>query len=369
MKYSLKAILLICVTGAYAPSVGSGPGPGSPRLLSLLSSTRLTAAPKTLADLEDVVPVHILQYFEPKDLSKMRNTNRTYAAQGKEHILPRAQNAPTVDELLAWAPLAKFNMSTVVDKLKSFTDAPSDTQLDAVVALSMPEHSTPEELQALKSLVKFLLTAGADVNAQDRYGRTRLHRAVWQNNILDVQALLKYDKTDVNAKDKGGETPLHRAACNGRTETVQVLLKREQIDVNAKDPIGWTPLHFAVYNGHEEVVQALLKHEQIDVNAKGKNGWTPLHFAADNGHTEIVQALLEHEQIDVNATDTIGQTPLHRAANNGRTAVVRALLANKADAKLANNAWDTPEMIARMCDHTAVVELLEAHIRSQSAAN
>jgi ankyrin repeat protein len=197
----------------------------------------------------------MFQYFEPKDLSKMRNTNRTYAAQGEEHILPRAQNAPTVDELLAWAPLAKFNMSTVVDKLKTFTEVPSDTQLDAVVALSMPEHSTPEELQALKSLIQYLLTAGADVNAQDEYGRTRLYTAVWPNNILNVQALLKYDKTDVNAKDKHHGTPLHTAALFGYKEIVKELLEKGA-DVNAA-ALGQTPAMVARDCGREDLARLL----------------------------------------------------------------------------------------------------------------
>jgi len=389
MKYSLKAILLIFATGAYAPSVGPGSGPGAsgsglaptptavPSLLATDSandkSKSSASKPITLKALRRAVPVDIFQYFEPKDLSKMRNTNRVYAAQGKEHILPRAQNASTVDEVLKWVQFV--NLRLIVDKLKSFAITLSDEQLDAVVALSMPEHSTPAELQALKSLVKFLLTAGADVNAENELGWTRLFRAILHNNIADLQALLKYDQIDVNAKDEWGGTPLRVASQHGRVAVVKLLLEKKA-NVNAKGKNGWTPLYAAAYNGHAAVVQVLLKYDKTDVLKYDKTdvnittlyGRTPLYIAAADDRREIVQVLLSNKA-DVNAKDIDGRTPLWTAAGNGRAAVVTLLLENGAEMNISDTDGWTPAMAAREYGHEDLALLLEEHARIQLAAN
>lgn len=50
---------------------------------------------------------------------------------------------------------------------------------------------------------------------------------------------------DVNAKDSRGLTPLHRAVWNDQVKTVRALLEREDVDVNAMNKHCQSPLNFS----------------------------------------------------------------------------------------------------------------------------
>jgi ankyrin repeat protein len=86
------------------------------------------------------------------------------------------------------------------------------------------------------------------------------------------------DKTaDVNEKDKFGRTALWRAAWEEHKEVVQLLLKREAT-VPARDAIfDWTALHGAAIKGRKEVVEWLLQEKGADVNLEDKDKGTALH--------------------------------------------------------------------------------------------
>ena len=89
-------------------------------------------------------------------------------------------------------------------------------------------------------VVKILLKAGADVNANDNHGLTPSHCAAGEGHPEAAKILLKAG-AEVNAKDKNGWTSLHWAAFRGYTETAKVLLKA-RAEANAKDKWGKTPL-------------------------------------------------------------------------------------------------------------------------------
>ncbi len=72
-------------------------------------------------------------------------------------------------------------------------------------------------------MVEYLLSVGADVNAQDKGGLIPLHNASSYGHV-DVAALLIRHGTAVNAVDKWGYTPLHEAAQKGRTQLCSLLL-------------------------------------------------------------------------------------------------------------------------------------------------
>ena len=401
MKYSLKAILLICVAGAYAPNVGSGPGssasgsgstPTAPsyfhrmhhslkRLFSTCNrragsrpllatdsandkSKSSVSKPTILTVPEDWAVTRVFDYLEHKDLSKMRSINKIYRTQVNNHILPRVQNPSTVDEVLKWIPFVNLRM--IVDKLKSFTDTPSDEQLDAVVALSMPEHSTPAELRALKSLIQFLLTAGADVNAEDTHGNTRLHFAACNGHAAVAQALLKYDKTNVNVKSPSGWTPLHLVANNGNVAVARLLLEKGA-NVNAPGQNGYTPLCIAAFYGRAAVARLLIDRG-AHLNATTTGGRTPLYIAAERGHAAVVQLLI-NAGASVNAPNGFGNTPLYSAAQNGHVAVARLLLDRGADVNALEDNGRTPLYIASKFGHAAVARLFLANKANVNAPN
>jgi ankyrin repeat protein len=72
------------------------------------------------------------------------------------------------------------------------------------------------------SVLRFLLEHGADVNVQDKVGRTPL-QYVSMNGTLEVVRLLLEHGADVKVKNSFGKTALQEAARKGRGEVVELL--------------------------------------------------------------------------------------------------------------------------------------------------
>ena len=92
----------------------------------------------------------------------------------------------------------------------------------------------------------FLISKGADVNAQDRIGMTPLHVAVISGGIREVEALLE-EKADINLRTAANQTVLHLSAATGQPKLTRLLLDRGA-DPNSEDGKGKNPLFYAVQN-------------------------------------------------------------------------------------------------------------------------
>lgn len=138
-----------------------------------------------------------------------------------------------------------------------------------------------------KSVFNFLISHGADVNLQDKEGKTSLHFAAKQSALLSDKEGNDIHRDDgmiaddliehgalVDIQDNEGKTPLHEAVIHGadprNQSTIQKLLDAGA-DIDKPDNQGNTPLHLAAQNEHRGLVEFLLKMG-ADPDIRNKEG-------------------------------------------------------------------------------------------------
>ncbi|KDQ07887.1 hypothetical protein BOTBODRAFT_38446 [Botryobasidium botryosum FD-172 SS1] len=180
-------------------------------------------------------------------------------------------------------------------------------------------------------IIKALLVAGADVNAQNCEGDTTLSLAYWNNHPFCVRALIRTGADPGISGSRGTPTPpfvvdLLRSS-DGASVVAKVLATG--IDVNAKDKNGDTLLDRAAFCGSPSAVIALLR---AGADARVKTEWPPLCSAAElmqqEGGAEAVRALVE---AGADIEPESGWAPLCCAVYANSPAAVRLLLQLGAD--------------------------------------
>lgn len=160
-----------------------------------------------------------------------------------------------------------------------------------------------------------MLDGGMDPSIQDAYGETPILRALQENSVRVVRALL----------DRNIELPndaLAIAAGRGHHEIVKDLLARG-FHVDERDSQSWTPLMGAALMGHGEVVRLLIQ-DGAAIDAVDSAGMTALHHAATTGSVEVIGLLLiEGARSDL--PDKFGWAPIDWARENQHLAAVRRL--------------------------------------------
>lgn len=127
-------------------------------------------------------------------------------------------------------------------------------------------------------IVKRLLAAGANIDAQDGYGRTPISLCCFDSHLNIAQALL----------DQGA-------------------------NVNIADVKGWLPWHWAIYNGVADILDLYLDHG-CDLNTIIEGGTTVWHFIAEYCAAEqvadILLAKVDLSHIDPAAENISGKTAM-----------------------------------------------------------
>ena len=163
-----------------------------------------------------------------------------------------------------------------------------------------------------------LLAQGADVNAQDCWGKNALYYAVngayFDTSFKEALCTLVDAGADISIKDKEGYTALTWALFLGLDDCVCILLDGGA-DVNTYVKEGDTLLMKAAENGKDNMVRQLLS-AGADVDFKDKHNKTALFSAAIAGKKKCVQRLLA-AGAHVNVQDNYEFSPVTLAARWG----------------------------------------------------
>ena len=195
-------------------------------------------------------------------------------------------------------------------------------------------------------------------------GRTPLHYAIENGQLEIVKELLKHD-ANVNATDTKDFTPLQIAATKNNQETIELLINKGANFSNGQSPIGFA-LNFRQF---QNVILLMKYGAQLDTlfhkilrDGKDENGLTVLHWAVMDGDIDIVKSLLEHNA-DIDSTIGIHcnfechiegepvrsfkeMTALHLATVLGNAATVNLLLLYGAEIEVSDRDLETPLNLA-----------------------
>ncbi|XP_064789281.1 cyclin-dependent kinase 4 inhibitor C-like [Oncorhynchus masou masou] len=139
--------------------------------------------------------------------------------------------------------------------------------------------------------VEMLLQNGADVNANNVFGRTPL-QVMKLGNPAIAEALLRAN-ANPNVRDHvRGLTITHDAARDGYVDTLRVLIDHGA-DVNLLDNDGNLPLHLAAREGYLDVVQLLVGCTK-DAARHNSGGHTPYDLATMNNRVSIALYIQAH---------------------------------------------------------------------------
>ncbi|XP_064631012.1 ankyrin repeat domain-containing protein 55-like [Lineus longissimus] len=207
----------------------------------------------------------------------------------------------------------------------------------------------------------FLLRNGANQQTVDKSGRSALHAATYDTNVRIIKALLQtLAIEDINLKDNEGMTALHWASFHNRPEYVQLLL-RKAANPMMLDIDGKTALHWAAQTGSLNCSRLLANCPKAtdSVNLMDASGKTPVHFAAAAGHKAVINLLAKIPDVDLEAEDPDERTPLHWAAASGSSTTVTALLELGVNACPVDMDGGTPLDYAKQSGHKDCVKELE----------
>ncbi|PQK08823.1 hypothetical protein BB8028_0001g08950 [Beauveria bassiana] len=179
-----------------------------------------------------------------------------------------------------------------------------------------------------KSLVRFLLECGANINTGCEPDSSPLHCAAQFGQVRTIQLLLQRG-ANPNMVSRNGETPMHAAAISWDGRAIQAL-KEGGTFINASNGVGMTALHLAAVESGAKVVNELVRHEANPFK-RDRDGMNPLHYAASCGNIEAASALLQAtNNSGIDLRDNRARTALFHACWRGRVALCRLLISRGA---------------------------------------
>ena len=137
--------------------------------------------------------------------------------------------------------------------------------------------------------VRSLVSSGASVDYQDKYGDTPAMCCCSRGHSDILQFLLEQG-ANADLADKYGSTPLIYAAAYNKYECAAVLVRYGVVLDAITTTYGRTVLWYASFCGNLPMVQ-LLVQGGADIERADNDGSTPIAIARQRGHTAVVAYL------------------------------------------------------------------------------
>ena len=187
--------------------------------------------------------------------------------------------------------------------------------------------------------VRFLLQAGANIDAQDNSGYTALHYAVQESKLECVQQLID-SGANVNVRGPvGGMTLLCFAAVCNFVDVIDLLVQAG-VAVDVRDDRGLTALHYAALSAGPECIWKLIELG-VPIDAQSNKGKTAFYLTVINEERERAQQLIGLGA-NIETRDNTSRTPLHWAAWNNCVVSTRFLVKAGADVRAIDSDGNTP---------------------------
>ena len=283
--------------------------------------------------------------------------------------------------LWMFAFLLLFNSLDTVSREISIIDAVKQGDRVTVLALLSNESELIDTVEADGTtalhwaveqddldMVNILISAGANMQAVNRYGMTVLAPACANGNAVMIEHLLKAG-ADPNSTLPGGETTLMTASRTGNVDAIKLLISYG-VDVRARESRrGQTALMWAASHNNAGAIHALIDAgANINARAIGPaenllpstdsrrsrysrmrqnlDAATPLLFAVRRGNFDAVRALLDRGA-NVNDRVTDNTSALVVAISNAHWELAAYLLDRGADPNASAQGWAPLHQLAR----------------------
>ena len=148
-------------------------------------------------------------------------------------------------------------------------------------------------------IVKYLVEEKkADVTLLNINRANILYPIVPTNDLPLMKYFLDERKAaiNVNWQDKFGNTLLHRAAIMNRTSIMKYLVDEKHADVNIAGHENMTPLHYAASRNHQKVCKYLIEHG-ANTTCRDDAGQIPIQKATDKSLIEYMRSVTSANRI------------------------------------------------------------------------
>lgn len=165
----------------------------------------------------------------------------------------RSGGRPSTSVLPEATSKGKVHADRSVLDAESVESKSEGAQTQLISSVLLPDGDTCSKLVAL------LLQRGADVNRQDRDGRTMLSHACERGHLEAVKVLVR-NNADPEMVDTWGNSALMYAAVEGHAHVVEFLVrafKRLGLQVDRQNKVGNSAVKVAKFLGHTRCISAL----------------------------------------------------------------------------------------------------------------